>query len=93
MKPPRVPLAAFPDVLIHADELVTKRHAHYMAAKGGDIDAARTLVAQIINPWQVERLVEIIGEEFVEPIPVHAPETEGVNEIPAALASCPGAAQ
>lgn len=87
MKPPRVPLYGFPDVVIHADELVVKRHPQYSAAKAGDIRAAQALVTQLINPWQVERLVDMIGEEFIELIPVHALESEGVNEIPAALAS------
>jgi adenine/guanine phosphoribosyltransferase-like PRPP-binding protein len=86
MKPPRVPLAAFPDVVIHADELVTKRHLHYSAAKGGEATAAKVLVTDLVNPAQVERLAEVVGEELVELIPVHALETEGVNEIPAALA-------
>jgi hypothetical protein len=34
-KPFRVPLFAFPDVVLHADELVVKRHSQYSAAKTG----------------------------------------------------------
>ena len=36
MRPTRIPLHAFPDIVLHADELAVKRHPHYAAAKAGD---------------------------------------------------------
>ena len=75
MKPPRVSLHNFPDVVMHAAEIAVKKHPHYRLAKGGDILAADALVA--------ESLLE--GRQ-VELVAVHALEAEGVNEIPAAFA-------
>ena len=48
MKPPRVPLLEFPDVVIHAEELAVKKHPQFDAAKGADINAADRL-AQDLN--------------------------------------------
>src|ERR1700730_8430306 len=47
MKPVRIPLYGFPDVVLHADELSVKRHPQYQAAKKGDVDAADLLVAEL----------------------------------------------
>ena len=47
MRPPRIPLDAFPDVVLHANELAVKRHPQYAAAKGGDSDAAKILVGTL----------------------------------------------
>ena len=44
MRPPRIPLHAFPDIVLHADELAVKRHPRFAAAKAGDTDAAETRV-------------------------------------------------
>lgn len=86
MKPSRFPLAAFPDVVIHAEETQVKRHPEYLAAKSGDIDAADRLVAALINPQAVSQLRELCRGQLPLLVPVHALETMGVNEIPAALA-------
>lgn len=40
MKPPRVPLYNFPDVVLHVSERDAKAHTEYPAAKGGDVRAA-----------------------------------------------------
>jgi hypothetical protein len=87
MTPPRITLYDFPDVVIHADESVVKRHPQYAAAKAGDVQAAQILATELVNPLQVERLMEMTDGRLVELVPVHALESEGVNEIPAALGS------
>ncbi len=86
MRPSRVSLFDFPDVIIHADELEVKRHPHYQAAKAGDIAAAGVLVADLASEDSVQRLRAMIGEASAELVPIHALESAGVNEIPAALA-------
>ena len=87
MTPPRIPLYGFPDVEIHAGESVVKSHAQYRAGKSGDIDAAIALAATFVNDACIARLSEWTGGRPIEVIAVHALETEGVNEIPAALGS------
>ena len=63
-----------------------KKHPDYAAAKSGDIAAAERLVADTVSQPALERLLARIGDIAVELVPVHALETHGVNEIPAALA-------
>jgi phosphoribosyl transferase-like protein len=88
MRPFRVPLFDFPDVILHADELDVKRHAQYQAAKAGDIQAAGVLVADLVELESegIERLRGLIAARAVQLVPIHALESTGVNEIPAALA-------
>jgi hypothetical protein len=86
MKPPRVPLYDFPDVVMHAEESIVLQHPHYRAAKAGDIVAANRLVTEMMNPLCVERINAMLaGHPTVELVSVHALESDGVNEIPAAL--------
>jgi hypothetical protein len=86
MKPPRIPLYDFPDVVMHAADTIVLRHQHYRAAKAGDIVAADRLVADLVNSECVDRLNSMLtGYSSAELVSVHALETEGVNEIPAAL--------
>jgi len=54
MKPIRVPLYEFPDVVLHADQSSVKRHPQYQAAKAGDITAADRLIAELANQERVE---------------------------------------
>ena len=86
MKPPRVPLFEFPDVVIHAEELIVKRHEQYQAAKAGNILAAATLAAEFVNDDRLVHLESMIAGRSIELVPVHALESTGVNEIPAELA-------
>jgi hypothetical protein len=86
MGPARIPLDAFPDVVLHADELAVKRHPQYAAAKGGDADAAEMLVGSLTNRDRLSELSLLLQGRDVRLLPVHALESEGVNEIPAALA-------
>lgn len=86
MKPHRVPLRDFPDVELHASESAVKGHPRYRAAKTGDAVAAAALVAESINAQAVQRLAALLGGRAVKLVPIHALESEGVNEIPAAMA-------
>ena len=86
MKPHRRPLSEFPDVVIHAEEFLVKRHTDYSAAKAGDIEAADRLVADTLNRTAVEQVKQLIQRQNASLVPVHALETTGVNEIPAAMA-------
>jgi hypothetical protein len=86
MKPPRVSLHSFPDVVLHAPEIAVKKHPHYRLAKGGDILAADALVADMANTDCMPPLQALLGGRQVELVSVHALEAEGVNEIPAAFA-------
>ena len=86
MKPPRVPLFDFPDIVLHAEELEVKRHEQYRAAKSGDMLAAAALVADFANDIRLQQLEELLTGRVVELVPIHALEAGGVNEIPAELA-------
>ena len=86
MKPPRVPLLEFPDVVIHAEELAVKKHPQFDAAKGGDINAADRLAQDLNYAGCVETLRSMLKEFPAELVSIHARETTGVNEIPVALA-------
>jgi hypothetical protein len=86
MKPHRVPLSDFPDVVLHAPEPVVKGHQQYRPAKVGDALAAEALVAESISDQAVEQLGVVLSGRAVVLVPIHALESEGVNEIPMALA-------
>lgn len=85
-KPIRTPWNDFPIVLIHAKESAVKQHVDYIAAKAGDVAAARRLVESELN----EHAVDVLGQRatgmnaFIAS--VHAYEAEGINRIPAVLA-------
>ena len=74
--------------MLHADELSVKRHPQYQAAKKGDVDAADLLVAELASNERVGEIRSLLEGHTVELVPIHALESGGVNEIPAALAKC-----
>ena len=86
MKPHRVPLYDFPGVVLHAAEAVVKGHSQYRPAKIGDALAAEAVVADSISDRAVEQLAVVLSGRAVVLVPIHAVESEGVNEIPMALA-------
>jgi hypothetical protein len=88
MKVPRIPLHDFPDVVLHAPESATKGQAEYRAGKGGDLRAADVLTAQLLSAVAVEQISTLLAGQAIELVPIHALESAGVNEIPAALAPC-----
>ena len=71
---------------MHASESAVKSHPRYRAAKAGDIAAADLLAAVFANKHCIEPISLLAVGRQVELVAVHALETEGVNEIPAALA-------
>ena len=73
-------------MVLHADELSVKRHPQYQAAKSGEITAADLLVAELANQDRVGELRSFLEGHAVELLPIHALESAGVNEIPAAVA-------
>jgi hypothetical protein len=79
-------LEAFPDVILHAEELPVRSHAAYTAAKQGDSDAAYELVHTFLGLTAIERIRSLIESESVMLVAVHAFEREGVNAIPEAMA-------
>ncbi|HVY05715.1 MAG TPA: hypothetical protein VHB46_07035 [Burkholderiales bacterium] len=89
-KPVRTEWNAFPDVLIHAQESVVKKHADYRAAKAGEIDAARRLVEDTMNEKSVAAAGGLLAGSNAMIASVHAREAEGINRIPAILAEVLG---
>jgi predicted amidophosphoribosyltransferase len=63
-----------------------KKRPQYAAAKAGDADAAELLVEHFANRGRLPELADLVRGRDVRLLPVHALESEGVNEIPAALA-------
>lgn len=80
----------FPEVVIHAEESVVKKHAQYAFAKSGDHLAATKLVHETLNVEAMLRIRQQIGNDEAVFLPVHALETEGVNVIPRVLANLLG---
>lgn len=76
----------FPDVVIHAEESLVKKHPRYAAAKAGDVYAAKDLVLQTISSEALDRIRAIINGKRPHLLAVHALETEGLNVIPGVLA-------
>lgn len=90
LKPTRTEWGSFPDVLIHADESVVKQHADYVAAKAGDVAAAKQLVADVLNPNTTVRIRDALGGSRPFITPVFAEEQTGINRIPAVFAEVLG---
>ncbi len=89
--PPRAAWGSFADVVLLTDELLVKRHPEYPAAKAGDARAAAIFVDDLIDDTgtaAVQMLLAAVSESG-KPVlvSVHAYEHEGVNAIPAALAT------
>jgi len=90
LKPNRTEWGDFPDVLIHADESLVKKHLDYVAAKAGDVAAAKQLVADVLTPTAAAHIREAIGESKPFITPVFAEEKTGINRIPAVFAEVIG---
>ena len=76
----------FPDVIIHAEEVVVKKHPAYVAAKGGDSDAAEALILEAAPIGALDKISAALGEARPHLLAVHALETEGMNAIPQVFA-------
>lgn len=75
---------------ILADESTVKKHPEYMAAKAGDIAAAKQLVSDVLNAEAVNRIKLALGGTSPILTPVYAFEETGVNRIPAVFAEVLG---
>lgn len=89
-KPQRTDWHGLPDVLIHSQESAVKKHPDYLAAKAGDIDAARRLVEDALNKQVIEVIARQLAGSNASIASVHAHEAEGINRIPAVLAEVLG---
>ena len=76
----------FPDVVIHSEESLVKKHPLYNLAKAGDADAAERLVLETITDAALDQISKIVGNAKPYLLAVHALETEGMNAIPRVLA-------
>jgi len=86
MNIPRSEMSSMPDVRILAPEIDVKRHPDFSAAKAGDADAADRLVEDFLMPEKLASSRQLIGNEHPTLMPVHAQESDGINQIPVALA-------
>lgn len=77
---------AFPDVIIHADESIVKKHPLYEAAKAGDTDAAETLILETSPIGALDKISESLSEAKPHLLAVHALEISGMNAIPQVFA-------
>jgi hypothetical protein len=76
----------FPDVVIHADESLVKKHPLYAAAKSHDPKAAEELVFELSPLSALEKICELIGDVKPHLLAIHAVETLGRNPIPMTMA-------
>ena len=60
-KPIRASWGDFPDVLIFAEEGAVKRHPEYLAAKTGEVSAAKRLAADLISGEAVASVVSLVA--------------------------------
>ena len=77
----------FPDVVIHANESVVKKHPDYIAAKSGNASAANNLVLETFSQDKVEYMRQTFSGLSPILISAHAYENEGVNAIPEVFAT------
>lgn len=76
----------FPDVVIHTDVRARDAHPCYAAAKAGDVDAAYSLVIDLVSDRALTELRSMVAGTSLFLLPVIADETSGFNAIPDALA-------
>jgi hypothetical protein len=53
----------FPEVVIHTEESLVKKHPLYAAAKSGDVRAAEELVLETTTIGALDRISAIIGSK------------------------------
>jgi len=82
----RSPWNRCPPIVLAAEQGAVKQHAHYEAAKTGDVPAAKRLAAQLTSPQTIESIQAVLGDRRPALVPVHAVEDLGYNRIPGAFA-------
>jgi len=90
IRPCRTTWGSFPDVVIHADEPVLKKHPDYLAAKQGDSAAAERVVLAVSTIGALDQISALIGTARPTLVAVHALETQGMNAIPRVFAQILG---
>lgn len=75
----------FPDVAILAGESAVKKHPDYLAAKSGDIAAAKRLALAFIGEEQIQLIQIALGNAKPIVAAVQAIEEAGENVIPTAM--------
>ena len=89
--PPRVPWSPdFPQVVVHTEVVLRDNHPSYTAAKGGDVQAALTLVEDLLSGPATLALRDLLAGRPATLLPVTALETTGFNAIPDAMAQILG---
>ncbi len=76
----------FPDVVIHSEESVVKKHSLYAAAKSGDVLAAHQLAIETTTWEALNQIGMLLGRNRPALLAVQAFETNGMNVIPRVLA-------
>lgn len=79
--------ADFPKVQFAAPLGTADKHPLYKDAKAGDVEAARELVADIVDDAAIERVREMIGDRKPIVVSAFAEEASGRNMIPVAYAA------
>lgn len=84
-KPKRSDWHNIPDVAILADESSVKKHPDYLAAKSGDIGAAKRLALHFVSEESLLSIRAGIGQTRPVIVAVQALEESGENVIPTAI--------
>jgi hypothetical protein len=88
--PERVAWGNFPDVIIHATESTIKKHPDYIAAKAGNITAAKALIQSVLSNEAIDKIRKFVLDSQLKTTPqilgVFALESAGINRIPAVMA-------
>lgn len=82
----RAPWGAFPKVVRNGDLGALQNEPEYLAAKGGDREAALNLVDRLMTDDTVNQVKALIGNARPVLLPVLAVEDAGTNKIPLAMA-------
>ena len=82
----RAPWGAFPKVVRNGDLGALQDEPEYLAAKGGDREAALNLVDRLVTDDTVSQIKAVIGNDRPLLVPVLAVEDAGTNKIPLAMA-------
>lgn len=79
--------ADFPRVPFAAPLQSASKHPKYEAAKAGDVEAARELVADIVSDESIQAIEDMLDGRRPTVVPVLADEATGHNKIPLAYAA------
>lgn len=84
----RAPAATsnMPDAIIGNTLGAASAHPDYVAAKGGDLEAAVRLAQDLVTPELVAKVKAVIGDTKPLVVPVASEESTGRNKIPRAAA-------